>query len=271
MDDVDERPGVGAVRVLRQQRDVGFGEPRIDDVDSGDRFRPDGEPDGADADRDARRLTAATVARALHDLLDDEAIVVNEAISAAPAVWKHLPRELPGTLYGNRGTSLGWSGGGALGVKLAVPDRTVVSIVGDGTFFFSAPSSTYWIARHYGLPVLTVVLDNGGWNATKRNLERLHPDGVAARTDRLWVNLQQSADFGGVAAAAGDAWSGLVTDISELDAVLRTGLAKTAEGISAVVTVRMHAISDQASEPTTTHENTTPGADTSPLGEGHTT
>lgn len=229
--------------------------------------------DEADADRAAGRLTAATVARALHGLLDDEAIVVNEAISAAPAVWKHLPRQLPGTLYGNRGTSLGWSGGGALGVKLAAPGRTVVSIVGDGTFFFSAPSSTYWIARQYGLPVLTVVLDNGGWNATKRNLERLHPDGVAARTDRLWVNLQQSADFGGIAAAAGDAWSGLVTDISELDEVLRTGLAKTAEGVSAVVTVRMHAISDQASEPTTassTQQTETTSADTSPLGEGQT-
>ena len=125
----------------------------------------------ADADARGRRLTPASVAAALHRLLDEDAIVINEAISEAPTVWKHLPRSRPGSQYGNRGTSLGWSGGGALGIKLAAPDRTVVSIVGDGTFFFSAPSSTYWIARRYGLPVLTVVLDNGGWNATKRNVE----------------------------------------------------------------------------------------------------
>lgn len=204
--------------------------------------------DEVEADVASQRLTPATVADALRRLLDADAIVVNEAISAAPAVWRHLPRERPGSLYGNRGTSLGWSGGGALGIKLAAPERAVVSIVGDGTFFFSAPSSTYWMARHYGLPVLTVVLDNGGWNATKRNLERLHPDGVAARNDRLWVNLQQSADYGGIAAAAGGAWGAIVSELRELDAAMSEGLARVEEGIPAVVTVRLAPISCQPEE-----------------------
>jgi acetolactate synthase-1/2/3 large subunit len=204
--------------------------------------------DDVDADVSAGRLTAGSVAHVLHGLLDDDAIVVNEAISAAPTVWKHLPRERPGTLYGNRGTSLGWSGGGALGIKLAAPERTVVSIVGDGTFFFSAPSSTYWIADRYRLPVLTVVLDNGGWNATKRNLERLHPGGAAAQTDRLWVNLGQSADFGGIAAAAGNAWGGIVSEFAQLEDVLRQGLEHIAAGTPAVVTVRLAAISGQPEE-----------------------
>ncbi|AZS35688.1 Benzoylformate decarboxylase [Microbacterium lemovicicum] len=200
----------------------------------------------AAADEAAGRLTPAGVARALDRLLDDEAIVVNEAISAAPVIWRHLPRTRPGTLYGNRGTSLGWSGGGALGVKLADPRRTVVSIVGDGTFFFSAPSSTYWVAAQYGLPVLTVVLDNGGWNATKRNLERLHPNGVAAQTDQLWVNLGRTTDFGGIAAAAGDAWGHVVDRLEELDDALREGLRRVADGVPAVVTVRLPLISVQA-------------------------
>ena len=197
------------------------------------------------ADVRSGQLTPASVAGALHRLLDEDDVVVNEAISAAPTVWKHLPRERPGTLYGNRGTSLGWSGGGALGIKLAEPDRRVVSIVGDGTFFFTAPASTYWIARQYGIAVLTVVLDNGGWNATKRNLERLHPDGSAATGDRLWVNLQQSTDYGGIAAAAGEAWAAVVTDPGELDAALRAGLEQIDAGVPAVVTVRLGVISHQ--------------------------
>jgi acetolactate synthase-1/2/3 large subunit len=201
--------------------------------------------DEADADISASRLTPASVAHALNGLLGDDVIVVNEAISSAPTVWRHLPRQHPGTLYGNRGTSLGWSGGGALGIKLAEPDATIVSIVGDGTFFFSAPASTYWIAEHYDLPVLTVVLDNGGWNATKRNLKRLHPHGAAAGTDRLWVNLRQSTDFGGVAAAAGNAWSGAVSEFERLDDVLREGLRQVRAGIPAVVTVRLAPISAQ--------------------------
>ncbi|QBR90291.1 thiamine pyrophosphate-requiring protein [Microbacterium wangchenii] len=207
-----------------------------------------------EADVRAGRLTPASVSATLSGLLDDDTIVVNEAISAAPTVWKHLPRRRPGTLYGNRGTSLGWSGGGALGVKLAAPERTVVSIVGDGTFFFSVPSSTYWIAHRYGLPVLTVVLDNGGWNATKRNVERIHPDGVAVRSDRYWVNLQQSADFGGIAAAAGEAWSAIVSDLGALEGALRAGLEQVRAGTSAVVTVRMDPISRQPDEPVPTED-----------------
>lgn len=199
----------------------------------------------AQGDIDAQRLSAVSVAHVLSGLIDDKTIVVNEAISEAPAIWKHLPRQLPGTVYGNRGTSLGWSGGGALGVKLASPDRTVVSIVGDGTFFFSVPSSTYWIADRYEIPVLTVVLDNGGWNATKRNLRRQHEGQFADRTDRYWVNLQQSADFPGIAAAAGGAWGVTVTEFAELSRALEAGLAQVAAGRPAVVAVRLDAISQQ--------------------------
>jgi len=217
-----------------------------------------------EADIAAERLTAASVAHALNELLDEDAIVLNEAISAAPVVWRHLPRQRPGTLFGNRGTSLGWSGGGALGVKLAAPDRTVVSIVGDGTFFLSAPASTYWIADRYGLPVLTVVLDNAGWNATKRNLERLHPEGAAVLTDRYFVNLQQSADFGGIASAAGNAWSAIVTAYADLEGALAEGLARVADGASAVITVRLDPISRQPVDAVPTSTSRAP--DTSATG-----
>ncbi|BDZ46252.1 thiamine pyrophosphate-dependent enzyme [Naasia aerilata] len=193
----------------------------------------------------AERLTPASVSAVLAGLLDDDAIVLNEAISEAPTVWKHLPRQHPGTVFGNRGTSLGWSGGGALGVKLASPDRTVVSIVGDGTFFFSVPSSSYWVADRYDIPLLTVVLDNGGWNATKRNLKRQHAGGTADRTDRYFVNLQQSADFPGIAAAAGGSWGATVTSFGELEDALRTGLAEVAAGRPAVVSVRLDPITGQ--------------------------
>lgn len=201
------------------------------------------------ADIAQRRLTPASVARTLSRLIDDDTIVLNEAISEAPTVWKHLPRRRPGTVYGNRGSALGWSGGGALGVKLAARDRAVVSIVGDGTFFFSVPSSTYWIADRYGIPVLTIILDNGGWQATKRNLQRQHRDQTADRTDRYWVNLQQTTDFAGIAEAAGNAWGTTVTSFDALEAALGAGLEKIREGVPAVVSVRLDAISHQGEDP----------------------
>lgn len=123
-----------------------------------------------------------------------------------------------------------------------------MSIVGDGTFFFSVPSSTYWIAEQHGIPVLTVVLDNGGWNATKRNVLRQHETGAAARGDAYWSSLQQSADFGGIAAAAGDATSAEVTVIDELEPALREAISVVESGRSAVVTVRLGTISRQRPE-----------------------
>jgi acetolactate synthase I/II/III large subunit len=196
-------------------------------------------------DIDERRLTPATVAHTIADLIDDDTIVLNEAISEAAVVWKHLPRRRPGTLYGNRGTSLGWFGGAALGIKLASGTSTVVSIVGDGTFFLGVPGSAFWIADCYDLPTLTVILDNGGWNATKLNLQRQHAGMRADQADRYWVNLRQSADMPGIASAAGHAWGETVTAFDDLRAALQTGLSRVAAGQPAVVSVRLDPISHQ--------------------------
>lgn len=63
---------------------------------------------------------------------------------------------------------MGWYGGAALGVKLALDKGTpgsgkfVAAIVGDGTFLFAVPASVYWISRRYKIPFLTVVLNNKG-------------------------------------------------------------------------------------------------------------
>ena len=64
------------------------------------------------------------------------------------------------------GAGLGWSGGAALGARLALEaqgrPKFVCAIVGDGAFLFSVPGSVYWIAARYGIPVLTVVLNKRG-------------------------------------------------------------------------------------------------------------
>ena len=104
---------------------------------------------------------------ALAKALKPSDIVLNEAIRngarGGPADAAHRARHLVGLAGGG----LGFSGGMALGLKLAMPERTMVQIAGDGTFYFSNPQSTLAVSRHYKLPVLTVVLDNSGWAAVK--------------------------------------------------------------------------------------------------------
>lgn len=90
-----------------------------------------------------------------------------EAVTATGFVADQIQPKIPGTWLNCGGGGLGWSGGGALGIRLAVTEsakknRMVVAIVGDGTFLFSVPGSVFWIAQRYGLPVLTIVLNNKG-------------------------------------------------------------------------------------------------------------
>ena len=56
------------------------------------------------------------------------------------------------------GGSEGYGIGGAAGLKLAAPDKTVVGLVGDGSVLYA--DSGLWTAVHHAIPVLYVVPDN---------------------------------------------------------------------------------------------------------------
>src|SRR5260370_18858913 len=77
----------------------------------------------------------------------------------------------------------------ALGLKLAKPDRHIVQVIGDGGFHFSSPDSVYAVAQQYQIPIFTVVLDNGGWQAVKSAVQRVFPEGIAAETDQFQARL----------------------------------------------------------------------------------
>ncbi len=114
---------------------------------------------------------------------------------------EHLRASRPGSADRVRRRSLGWAGGGAVGAKLACPERTVVCLVGDGSFLFGVPSSAQWVARRYGTPALTVIYDNRGWAAPKFSALQVHPDGAAAPADDFHVSFDPEADLPGVARA----------------------------------------------------------------------
>lgn len=106
--------------------------------------------------------------KTLKSLCPEDTIWAIEAVTNTGFVHDNLQPELPGSWINCGGGGLGWSGGGALGIKLATDaenggkGKFVVQIVGDGTFLFSVPGSVYWISRRYKIPVLTIVLNNKG-------------------------------------------------------------------------------------------------------------
>ena len=168
----------------------------------------------------------------LHD------VVLNEAIRNTMAVFEQIPREVPGSLMGLSGGGLGFSAGTALGIKLAQAKNRVIHFVGDGSFYFSNPSSVYSVANQYGLPILTVLLDNGGWSAVKESTLRMYPQGEAKSTNQFASDLGYATDFAAIAEAAG-AHGERLTDPELVEAAIERCLAALDAGRSALLHVRI--------------------------------
>lgn len=192
-------------------------------------------------ERAAGVITPPYLTACMRELLaGSDALVLTEAITNYEVVAEHLRASRPGSLLGSGGGSLGWAGGGAVGAKLASsPERTVVSLVGDGSYLFGVPSAAQWVARRYHAPSLTVIYDNRGWAAPKYSTLAVHPSGAAAAADDFHASLEPEADLAGIAVAAGGAYGVTVTDPGELPRVLKDALAVVHGGRSAVVSVHL--------------------------------
>ena len=178
----------------------------------------------------------------LNAQLGADDIVVNEAIRNTLPVLNQLVRTRAQTYFSNAGGGLGFSGGAALGAKLARPSRRVVQIVGDGSYHFSAPSAVYAVAQQYRLPIFTVILDNGGWQAVKEAVLRVYPAGQAARSNQYQARLGgEQRRFEQVAAAFG-AHAEAVEDPGMLAAAIKRCLAAVDGGQAAVLNVRLAAL-----------------------------
>jgi acetolactate synthase I/II/III large subunit len=155
----------------------------------------------------------------LGKVLDDEDVIFNEAVTNTGAVLMQIPRRLPNTAFNTNGAGLGWSGGMALGAKLAAPSRLMVQIAGDGSFYFNNPTAVFAVAQQYGLPILSVILDNSGWGAVKASTLRVFPEGEANAAKEFESELAAKVEFGKVAEAFG-AYAEKVGDPADVPAAI---------------------------------------------------
>lgn len=164
-----------------------------------------------------------------------DALLVNEY----PLVRSAMQLRHPASFFGSSPIgSLGWGLPAALGAKLAAPERLVVAALGDGSYLFANPVVCHQTATAEGLPVLSVVFDNGGYGAVKRATQAMYPQGAAVASGRIPMS-----DFGFVPdhvgiveACGGRGWR--VEDVSQLDAALEAAIATVRGGTQALVSVR---------------------------------
>jgi acetolactate synthase I/II/III large subunit len=95
----------------------------------------------------------------------------------------------------------------------------MVQISGDGGFYFGNPTSVFAVAQQYKLPILSIVMDNSGWNAVKQSTLRVYPEGEAKTANSFEAELAPQVHFSKVAEAFG-AYAEELGDPAEVPAAL---------------------------------------------------
>jgi len=168
-------------------------------------------------------MTAGFVSREISRLIGDHGRIVSELGARAEMVRLQGDQFHASPISGG----LGWGLPAALGVQLADRDRLVVATVGDGSYMFSNPVVCHQIAEALNLPILTVIFNNGVWNAVRGSTLGLYPDGYAARANHMPItSLEPAPDYCAVAQAS-RAWTARVEDAAKL----RDTLAAAARAI----------------------------------------
>ncbi|RPF39496.1 benzoylformate decarboxylase [Streptomyces sp. Ag109_G2-6] len=110
----------------------------------------------------------AVFLRRLAERTGGDLIVFDEALTTSPLVTRYLPPERPGDYHLTRGGSLGVGFPGAVGAKLARPDRLVVGFAGDGGSMYTYQA--LWTAVRHGIDAKFVVCNNRKYRLLDDNI-----------------------------------------------------------------------------------------------------
>jgi acetolactate synthase-1/2/3 large subunit len=168
-----------------------------------------------------RYVTLEWLAHCLDRMRDERMVFINEYDLSL----RHITLDIPGSQFGHSTAGyLGWGVGAALGVKLGAPDKTVIAVVGDGSYIFSVPSACHLASAALGLPTLTIIANNGGWGAVYRAVQSVHPEGWSMRTGEMpFVRFEMQPAYEMFVQAYGGHGEA-VSDPKELPAALQRAL-----------------------------------------------
>lgn len=150
-----------------------------------------------DAEEGLGGRAARHIIDALRGVLPPQAILVCDMTILCYRATSAYPAALPRTFLFPRGFgTLGWSLPAAIGAGLAMPDRPVVSVCGDGGFLFTAQELA--TAAMYGLNTVILVLNNGSYGMVKRFQKMRYGDDRVIATDLCNPDFVRFAESFGI-------------------------------------------------------------------------
>ena len=173
------------------------------------------------AGKDKQPLDKAWVSYCFEQQRDENTVIVSE-LGLDVSQFEFTK---PDQFYGvSTAGVLGWGVGAGLGAKLAAPEKTVISCIGDGSYMFGVPEAGHWVSRKMNLPVLFVVWNNSRWNAVAGATRGVYPDGWSVKTNNFpFSDLSPSLDFEMVCQSAGG-YGERVEDPAEVPAAIERAL-----------------------------------------------
>jgi len=154
----------------------------------------------AEGERDNIPISVSRLMLDLADSLKHGTVIVDDSWSYSAIVRRYVDCTEPKSYHRVRGDTIGWGMPAALGIKLALPDRPVVAIVGDGGAMFSIQS--LWTAAKYNIPVTYIICHNASYRMVKQG--KISELGPQARGRFLGMELDNpKIDFCQVAQGMG--------------------------------------------------------------------
>jgi len=135
-------------------------------------------------------MGSLALVRAVAQATPAGATIVEETISSAAGVRHFFRCEDSKSFFGLRGGGIGWGLPAAIGVKLALPDRPVIAMIGDGSAMYTCQG--LWTAARESLAIIYVIFNNASYRILKQRTLALK--GFSAEDD-LYVGMDLDKPF----------------------------------------------------------------------------
>jgi benzoylformate decarboxylase len=130
-----------------------------------------------------------------------DAVIVDEAISSSHGIRQFFRCDDAKSFFALRGGGIGWGLPATLGIKLALPARPVIALVGDGSAMYT--NQALWTAAHESIAVVYVIMNNASYRILKQRTHALK--GFSAEDD-VYVGMDLDRpliDYVGLARSLG--------------------------------------------------------------------
>ncbi|HIK68989.1 MAG TPA: thiamine pyrophosphate-requiring protein [Pseudomonadales bacterium] len=174
------------------------------------------------------------LAECLNQHINENTIVVNELAVTLDS----LELTAAGSyVAGSHAGGLGFGLGAALGIKRALPEKTLIALIGNGSYLFGNPVCAHFVGQVEQLPTLTIVANNERWHSVHSATKGMYPDGYSVNAVAMpLVDLAPSPEFHKIIEACGGLGR-LVESVDQLPHALAWALDIVAAGRSVLLNV----------------------------------